>query len=153
MSLSFLRYSQFMFLSALWIHSYQILSTRRRSRRRGNHLPPESKGKNGAIWGRFPHKIERDRPFPPRPPTTYLNKKRQEPHKIEKQRPPPLLRPFEGQYAFSKDIAVRLLYDTRLHDTIPVLACTDEIKSEPRDIIRDDGVILHHTFWPRTIIL
>ena len=60
--------------------------------------------------------------------------------------PPPLLRPFEGQYAFSKDIAVRLLYDTRLHDTIPVLACTDEIKSEPRDIIRDDGVILHHTF-------
>ena len=106
--------------------------------------PLNQRAKMGRYGGDFLTKLRGIAPF--RPPTTYLNKKRQEPHKIEKQRPPPLLRPFEGQYAFSKDIAVRLLYDTRLHDTIPVLACTDEIKSEPRDIIRDDGVILHHTF-------
>ena len=58
--------------------------------------------KQRAKMGRFPHKIERDRPFPPRLLATYLNEKREKSHKIEKQRPRLSSAPSRGNMPFIK---------------------------------------------------
>ena len=69
-----------------------------------DHLLLESKGKKGAIKGRFPHKIERLRPFPPRPRPLILRKSGTSLTKLRSSAPRPSSAPRRGNIDFPKSV-------------------------------------------------